>query len=387
MIAVEQEVKAIGNLNEALDALEERNAGSGEMWHSMIRYLDVRAREKGVPLNGVLEITPRCNFNCSMCYVHLNEAQLSATGKKVLTGDQWIKLIDQAAEAGLMYALMTGGEAMLHPDFERIYLHLLNKGVILTLNTNGSLLTEERVEFFKQHPPKMIKITLYGTSEDEYEKVTGTRSFSKVMDAVKRLKAAGLFFEVGITPSRYMKDSGKAALQLLDSMDVFFSVNSGLFRPRQETGRAEENHDLSLEEYVNLYRFRARLHGKEYTPVCQEDVRPAGGTGEENPKGFRCAGGRSSFAMGWDGVLHPCLMMDEIGCSLFDYSFGEAWGMIHEAVMNYPFPQECIGCAYRQICTVCIKQHSYGAPKGHANPMLCERARRLALEGMIRVNC
>ena len=381
---MEQEVKEYGSLVEALDVLDERNASKGEKWHSMIRFLDGKARAKGVPFGAALELTPLCNLDCKMCYVHLSSKQIRDSGKKILSGDQWIALIDQAAEAGLMHVLLTGGEAMLHPDFENIFLHLRNKGMLITLNTNGVLLTEERVAFFRRYPPTMIQITLYGASEEEYERVTGHRAFSKVMAGIQRAKESHLVFEVGLTPNRYMDEYGKPLIRLLDSMQVFYSMNTGLFTPRAETGRASENHDLTLDEYVDLYRLRAHLQGKEYTPVCQADVQPIGGVSEEKPRGFKCAGGRSSFAITWDGALQPCLMVDNIRYNLANARFSDEWKKLHHEVMEYPFPQECCGCPYQQICTVCIKQHAMGAPAGHANKALCERAQRLALEGMIK---
>lgn len=381
---MEKKIQDSEDLIGTLDALEERNAEVGEMWHSMIRYLDVKARSKGMPLSGAFELTPLCNLDCKMCYAHLSSKQVSQCGKKLLSGEQWIDLIDQAYERGLLFALFTGGEAMLHPDFDQIYLHALSKGLLLTVNTNGLLLTEERVEFFQQHPPKMIQMSLYGADEEEYEMVTGHRAFSKVIAAIERLKNAGLFFEVGMTPNRYMKEHGKHVLQLLDSIDVFFSMNTKLFQAREETGRAGEEHDLSLDEYIDLYKYSAELRGKKYIPISQEKVCSVGGNCIESSKGFRCAGGRSSFAIGWDGILHPCLMVSEIGRNLLDMPFSDAWKEVHHEVMEYPFPQECMGCAYSSVCTVCIKQHAYGASAGHANKALCERAQRLALEGMIQ---
>ena len=376
--------KAYGNLIEVLDVLDNRDASTGDMWHSMIRYLDVRAREKGIPLGGGFELTPSCNLDCKMCYVHLSDKQIAESGKKILTGDQWINLIDQAVDAGMMHAVITGGEAMLHPEFDRIYLHLLDKGILLTVNTNGILLTEKRIEFFKKHPPKMIQISLYGANEDEYENITGQRVYAKVINAVNLMKKSELFFEVGITPNRYMKSSGGELLELLDSMGVFYSMNGSLFKPREGTEREREEHDISLDEYIELYKARGKLRGREYTPICMEDVRPVGGGQSNKPKGFRCAGGRSSFAITWDGKVHPCLMMTEIGYDLSEISFLDAWKRINHEVKEYPFPQECEGCVYRNVCTVCIKRHAEGAPIGHANKRICERAQRLALEGMIK---
>lgn len=30
-----------------------------------------KAFEDGIPISGTFELTPRCNFDCKMCYVHL----------------------------------------------------------------------------------------------------------------------------------------------------------------------------------------------------------------------------------------------------------------------------------------------------------------------------
>ena len=46
---------------------------------------------------------------------------------KELPGNVWISLMDEAVKNGMMKAQLTGGEAMLHPDFDRIYLHLYSQ--------------------------------------------------------------------------------------------------------------------------------------------------------------------------------------------------------------------------------------------------------------------
>lgn len=43
-------------------------------------YLHAKACRAGTPLAGNFELTPRCNFNCKMCYVHLSEAEQKRRG-------------------------------------------------------------------------------------------------------------------------------------------------------------------------------------------------------------------------------------------------------------------------------------------------------------------
>ena len=55
------------------------------LYREFNNYLDSKAREKGIPLQGQFELTPLCNFNCKMCYVHLNPEQMN--GQSVLSVD------------------------------------------------------------------------------------------------------------------------------------------------------------------------------------------------------------------------------------------------------------------------------------------------------------
>ena len=114
-----------------------------------------------------------------MCYIHLQKEQMH--GKELLPVEAWKQLMTQAAQAGMRVATLTGGECLTYPGFEELYLHLQEVGVEVTVLTNGVLLDERRVRFFQAHPPRKVQISLYGSSEDAYEKVTGHRMFARVI--------------------------------------------------------------------------------------------------------------------------------------------------------------------------------------------------------------
>jgi len=101
-------------------------------------------------------------------------------GANLLTTDQWKHIIDEAVKAGMMYARLTGGECLTYPGFKDVYLYLLEKGIEVSILSNGLLLNEEMIAFLKKHRPADIQITLYGASEAAYEAVTGVRAFHVV---------------------------------------------------------------------------------------------------------------------------------------------------------------------------------------------------------------
>ena len=76
-------------------------------------------------------------MNCDMCYVRLSREEMQQKGR-IRSGEEWIELAKQMRDAGTLFILLTGGEPLLHPDFQRIYYELKKLGMIVTLNTNGT---------------------------------------------------------------------------------------------------------------------------------------------------------------------------------------------------------------------------------------------------------
>ena len=71
----------------------------------------------------------------------------------------------------ILFLLLTGGEPLLFPDFKTLYRRLRNLGMILTINTNGTLLDEAWADFFATYPPRRINITLYGADAASYDRL------------------------------------------------------------------------------------------------------------------------------------------------------------------------------------------------------------------------
>jgi len=70
------------------------------------------------------------------------------------------------------WLLYTGGEIFARKDFLEIYTYAKQKGFLITLFTNGTLLTEAIADYLAQWPPFAIEITLYGRTRETYEALT-----------------------------------------------------------------------------------------------------------------------------------------------------------------------------------------------------------------------
>lgn len=347
-----------------------------------VRELRKQAKEKGIPFQVDFELTGRCNFNCKMCYVHVLDD--AAAKQSELTTDKWESIFDEAIEAGMMYALLTGGECLLRPDFRELYLYLYNRGVKVRVNTNALLLNEEYITFFQKHPPENIQVTLYGSCNEVYEAVTERRVFDQVRDNLFRLRDSGLEYRVVCTPNRFSFDDYPTLLDFIfeNKLNIDFSSDSVLYNVREADSRAP--YDLTPDECVSIglinhRKFGKKLYSSRYIPE------PGGICSQPSIFGSPCRAGRSAAAVTWKGILQPCLVFDEIRYSLLDVAFGEAWDKLKADCERIVQPVECVGCAYEKVCKLCPMVRFDGLYSGHCNMQLCELTVNMAKAGMIRL--
>lgn len=122
------------------------------------RMILARAKRTYTPANGSIELLPLCNMNCDMCYVRLSREEMERQGR-LRTAEEWLEIGRQMKDAGVLFLLLTGGEPFLYPEFRRLYLGLRELGMIITINTNGTLIDEELAEFFGKNKPRRVNIT------------------------------------------------------------------------------------------------------------------------------------------------------------------------------------------------------------------------------------
>ena len=366
---------------EFLRQLREENGKQVQNFKALSRYLAFKARDKGIPVAGQFELTPLCNFDCRMCYVHLDAEQMK--GRRALPAETWKDLIRQAWEAGMIEATLTGGECLAWPGFEEIFLYLHSLGCEVRVLTNGFFLNEVKIRFFCRHKPAQIQVTLYGWNDDVYERVTGHRAFDVVTGNIRKALEAGLAVSVNVTPSTFLGEDVLETIRVGKSLSPSFTVNSSLFAPREETGRSLEQDESETELYLRIYKLIRELDGVKVTPVDEKTLPPVGGPSHEcTGTGLRCGGGRSSFVIDWQGTMMPCNRLDMIRADALGEGFKAAWTKINRKAENWPRVPECEGCAYTDACTSCAANQMSFAKPGMQPLKLCEQTKCFVVHGV-----
>ena len=333
------------------------------------KALKEQARKTGTPLSGAFEITGRCNYNCKMCYVHVQDND--AAMKRELTTEQWIKIMDAAYDAGMLYAVISGGECLLRSDFKELYLHLYNKGIQISITSNGSLLTDEYVEFFAKYPPRQIQISLYGSNDQVYERITDHRDFNRISGVLKKLKVRGINLLVAVTPSKYLKEKDDITelITYLRTNGYRYVVGPFLLAPRD--GLTRESFDMSEEEQIEVLKAIRHACGEEIKPVEDCRLPQVGGMCTEERFGLPCSAGTTRFTITWDGYMVPCIAIETPRIKVLEKGFLESWAEIRRNNEKIRQPVECVGCAYESVCVKCPTIRTSDLFSGHCNKDTC----------------
>ena len=154
--------------------------------------LHERQSGQRAPLQVSIEVTRRCPLECLHCYNNLPMGDLDARHRE-LSKEEHFRVLDELVEMGCFWLLYTGGEIFARKDFLEIYTYAKQKGFLITLFTNGTLLTEAIADYLAQWPPFAIEITLYGRTRETYEALTAIPgSYDRCLRGIKFLRERGL---------------------------------------------------------------------------------------------------------------------------------------------------------------------------------------------------
>ncbi len=322
-------------------------------------YLHRKGGALGIPISGTFELTARCNFNCPMCYVHLQANDIQAHGME-LSARQWIDLAQAARNEGMVFALLTGGEPFLRQDFFEIYSAMKKMGLLISINSNGSLLSGEIRRKLLEDPPFRINITLYGGCSETYRNMCGQNVFDQVVENIRALKEAGVDVRLNLSITPHNKHDLDRIFQIAQELDMHIKAATYMYPPIRVNGEQYGcGNRLSPEDAAayavqwDLLRFsheefaqraeNMRLLRADEVPDCSADL----------DEGVRCRAGYSSFWLTWNGNMLSCAMLPTPSATPLEVGFKAAWDQIREGVRQIRTPGACVVCPKRDVCGVC----------------------------------
>lgn len=306
------------------------------------------ARER-VPVSVSLELTRRCNLRCIHCYLGPQE-ELAEHGAAEMTTDQVISVVDQAVAAGCLQLLITGGDPMMRRDFPTIYRHARLRGLVVTVFCDGVLVTDATVELFREHPPFLVEISLYGATAPVYEAVTRVPgSYRRCLDGVRRLLDGGVRVGLKTVLMTVNEHELEAMRALAHDLDVPFRMDAAVFPCLPDGDRAPLDLRVDAERGVAAELADETVLQSLRSYVAERVDQPANG------RLYSCGAGVTGLSIDPYGWASPCLMATHVRANLLERGLAEVWNDELSGLQERS-PRtdwECISCEMRSACTVC----------------------------------
>jgi len=304
-----------------------------------------RALQDRIPLTGSMEITSRCNLDCAHCYIsHTGEIQPDLSLTEIRS------IVDQLADEGCLWLLITGGEPLLRPDFREIYTHVKKRGIIPLLFTNGSLITDDIADLLASIPPYSVEVSIYGSTEETFEAVTRVPgSFRRCKDGIDRLLKRGIKLHLKTMAMTLNVDEIPAMKTLSAELGVPFRFDTMLnYTLNGDRGPAQ--YRLTPESTFGLdEQDRGRMG------VWHDLVENFPGKVQFPDRIFQCGAGLYTFHIDCTGQLSVCMMYREKSFDLRKGTFSEGWRLYLPDVITREWSRDvaCSTCALKSMCGQC----------------------------------
>ncbi|UCC38715.1 MAG: radical SAM protein [Candidatus Aminicenantes bacterium] len=303
---------------------------------------------KRIPIDGSFELTLRCNLRCAHCYCNLPSSSQDAISKELKT-EEIFDIFDQIAEAGCLWLLITGGEPLLRKDFLEIYAYAKKKGFLISLFTNGTLLTPDIADYLAEWPPFEVEITLYGVTHETHEKITRIPgSFKQCNRGIDLLMERKIPLRLKTMAMTLNQSEFLKIKEYAEGLGVKFRFDPEL-NSRLEGSKTPCNFRLSPEEVIKL-DFSDKKIIEGWKEFCRESIGPP-----ESDNLYICGAGVSLFHIDPYGQLSLCMMSRHPSYDLVQGSFREGWHnflprLIHQKPKS---DYKCGQCELISLCSQC----------------------------------
>jgi organic radical activating enzyme len=170
------------------------------------------------PLSFVwLEITGRCQLRCAHCYADSGPWRDHGT----MTTDDWIRVIDQAADLGVATVQFIGGEPTLHPDLPDMISHSLGRNLAAEVYSNLVHVTPRLWQVFSLSGVRLAT-SYYSANAKAHERMTRTSSYGPTLANIEEARARDIPMRVGLIElsARQDVDRAKSQLSMLGVEDI-----------------------------------------------------------------------------------------------------------------------------------------------------------------------
>lgn len=310
-----------------------------------------------IPIAGNIELLPLCNMNCEMCFAKMTKKQMEAHAP-MHTWKEWLDVIKEMSDAGMIFLLLTGGEPFLYPNFMKLYHAIRKMGIIVSINTNGTLINEKIANSLAIDPPRRLNITLYGASNETYNKLChNPQGLTQVLNGIKLLKDRNIDIKLNCSLTPLNIDEQEKIFHLAEELELPIEMGFYMFPPTRQNNVDNVKNRLSAKQaaqarftYEKLKRTPSEMKAYVLTAL---DTYYKYSQNKNYKKGYTCRSGNSVFWVNYDGTMSACSFTNDFQIDIFKNSFEKSWKQLKSHISMACLSVKCHNCKERILCGRC----------------------------------
>ncbi len=248
------------------------------------------------PFSLHLDLTSECNERCVHCYVPRNKHHY-------IDSNQACMVMSQFRDMGGLQITLSGGECLLHPDFEKILRFSRDLDLSVSILSNLTCLTDHYALLFKDMNVSLVQVSLYSMNPLIHDSITRlSGSFFRTKKSIERLHALDVPLQISCP---CMKQNYKGYQDVLDyaySMKIK-AYTDYIMMARSDGTTDNLSNRLSIEESKALMR-TIMEHELEMRKKLSEEIETL--APEKLADKPLCGVGLDAISLGADGNYYAC---------------------------------------------------------------------------------
>jgi SynChlorMet cassette radical SAM/SPASM protein ScmF len=334
-------------------------------------------------------LTADCNLRCRHCWIK-PEYRASSTSSSCLHPTLFSKILEQAVLLGLNRVKFTGGEPLFHPQIIDFINIVQDRGLHLTVETNGTLCSRKIAEKIASVENAFVSVSLDAADPEIHDWVRGRKgSFAETITGIENLVRNGIHPQIIMTIMKRNTGEIEPVVRLAESLHA----GSVKFNVLQPTARGEQmfaaGQTVDIVELISLGKWVEETLAKTTRLSLYFDQPPAFRSldsmfNTQNGLGCRTCGIFTILGVLADGHYALC----GIGETVPELVFGDAaQDSLRDVWENSPILNDirtglpaklqgiCSQCLLKNVCLgSCIAQNYYNRRNLWAPHWFCQEA-------------
>lgn len=323
------------------------------------------------------ELTSRCNERCIHCYI--------PNGKKNagfdMSFEKFKYILDQYVAMGGLHVTLSGGEALMNKDIERMLRYCREKDLQISLLTNLISLKDEQIPILKEVNLSLIQVSLYSMNAEIHDSITTVKgSFEKTKAAIEKLHNADIPLQISCPVMKANKDGYSEVMKFAQKLRMKAQTDY-IMMAQADLDTSNLANRISLKETEKVIRdiIENDLDYKTET-LAQEPLSNI--SEKEFAEMPLCGAGINDLCVTVNGDIYPCAgWQGFVVGNVFHKSLKDIWENSQKLtqirkIKQKDFPQ-CLKCETRDFCNMCLVRN-YNENNGDMfkiNEHFCEVAK------------